>query len=364
MMKTLLAAVFLTLAALGLYAPVMAQTTLELEKADGTTLSIPLDETQPVNIDPSTGGLAATATSEFSCSGGCEDVQISFDAVDQGFFDVNGGGSTSVIEGGSVTFNWRARGAWTCAGNLRDSSDASVTVNGWSDGIALLPFGSEPVSLSGLDPAVYSASMTCSNGAGNRAFSASVDIEVRPSQLQVPESCEGRQPGSAQASNVCWYGNESVDCFSYDDVFGEFPGSQNSIEFFQDNNTYTTMEFDTTGLTAQSGSWVFETAQFPVGGQGPKLMSLSLCPGDFDQEAIQREMGDFCYVSTSGGGSLRWKRPGVIGARCELQTDQTYYLNILYTTDGEGTPPSELEWNCSGEDTASCGNFMAPAVTQ
>lgn len=329
---------------------------------DPPPLLIPLDPAVPVDFDVATGNLAATAEAGFVCSGGCEDVEVSLAIADSGFFRVNDGSNAQVDEGGSVRFDWRARGAWTCSGTLRDSAGSVVTGTDWPGG-GKLPFGPQTVAMS-LEPDTYTASISCSNGAENVDSAGPLQIVVLPSDLDIPPECEGRQPGGASASNVCWKGNEQVNCFSYDDVFGAFPGSGNSVEFFQNNGTYSAMGFNTTGLTASSGSWVFDTPQFDVQGQGPKLMTISRCPGDFDQDAIQQEMGSFCYDSVSDLSNLRWKRAGTSGARCALDLNTDYYLNILYSTDAEGTATGDLSWDCAGNDTNDCGNLMVPAVSQ
>ena len=188
-------------------------------------------------------------------------------------------------------------------------------------------------------------------------------------QENLQARCEGRQPASASLAEVCWK-DVDVDCTSYDDVFGpaKFPGTANSIEFIQPNGTYTAMEFNTSDMQAVSGRWVFEIAQFEAGGIGPKLMSISKCPGDFDQDAIEEEMGPNCYKRANGiRSNLLWKLPGVSdpGAyKCELDLDTTYYLNIMYTTAPEGTDPADLTWDCAGNDeTRNCANLMVPAFT-
>lgn len=352
-------------ATLGPVAPAAAQSTIELKQPDGTTLSILLDDTQPVTIDPASGALEATASSAFSCSSGCDEVKVSLATADGGSFNVNGESAFSVTEGGSVRFNWEARGGWVCTGNMFDAAGAFLTVGGWSDGSELPPRGARSVSLADLAPGSYTASVTCSNGPNNSFTSATVDIEILKSGFEITDACKGRQPGSVQASKVCWQGNETVDCFSYANVFGDFPlqGSQNGIEFIQHNNTYTSMKFSTAGMTEKQGSWQFEIPQLD-GGQGPKLVTLSQCPGDFDKKAIDAEMGPFCYAPTGSTGTVSWKRDGVLGARCELEIGPTYYLNILYTTDPGGTPPSDLTWDCNGKDSALCGNLLVPKVTK
>lgn len=163
---------------------------------------------------------------------------------------------------------------------------------------------------------------------------------------------------------MCWAGNEDVDCTSYAAVFGDFPGTMNSIELIQAADTYLALEIDTAGLTERSGTWVFDTPQgYAVGGKGPKLMTLSRCPGDFDRAAIEAEMGSRCYARVENLTRLNWKRAGTAGSRCALEPGRTYYLNLLYSVDAEDTPPAELTWSCNGDATDSCGNLMVPAFS-
>jgi len=344
--------------------PALAQTTIELDQDGNPFLSIPLDETQPVTIDPETGELRATAASGFSCStGGCEDVQVSFASGDGGFFLVDGNTSTSVPETGSVTFDWGARGAWECQGTGMPGTT-------WNNP-GKLPFGPFSVSVSNLDPGNYQAGLTCSNGAGNVASATPVQVNVQESTVQIPPGCEGRQPATAEASPLCEVNRNgfisTTNCFAYASVFGdEFPGNTGQgINIGQSRDTYFTMEFSTAGLTESNGLWIFESPQVSPTTTGPKLMTISECPGDFDQQEIESEMGPNCYLRTGGfNPSLNWKRAGTSGAKCELDLNKTYYFNMMYTTDPAGTPPSQLDWDCQSSPVATgCGNIMAPSAS-
>lgn len=341
----------------------MAQSTIELQQQDGTVLSIPLDTTQPVRINPGTGSLDATASSEFSCSGDC---QISLDPAVGGFFIVDGETSTTVPETGGVTFDWRARGAWQCRGTgLPGTTWAAPGKNPWG------PFS---VSVSPLDPGTYQAALECSNGAGNTVVSNPVEIVVQETDLQIPLECQGRQPANATPTALCERTArplgfvESTNCFDYSSVFGaEFPGiTGQGVAIGQSRDTYFAMEFNTGSTTAIRGNWTFESPQISPTTTGSKLMTISQCPGDFDQTAIENEMGPNCYLHTGSSflNSVGWKLPGGTGARCELDPGKTYYLNMIYTTDPAGTPPSELQWGCQDSSTTSgCGNNMTPSAT-
>jgi hypothetical protein len=328
---------------------------------DPEPLVIPLDPNLPVSIDPNTGNVTATAEPGFTCSSGCSDVQVSLDPLEGGFFNANGETELQVPEGGAVRFDWRARGAWTCTGAMEDSTGGTVTSTDW-DGGGKLPYGPQSVVLSGLTPDVYTASLTCSNGLANLASANPVTIEVLSSGLEIPTRCQGRQPPFPPSSS-CLASDPDANCYSYDAVFGFFPGSTDSRSFVQAPSTWVAMEIAAIEPSATQGTWRFEIPQgFIVDGSGPKLMTLSTCPGDFDRSKILNEMGENCYSKVVGTqGALGWQRAGggAIGA-CELAAGETYWLNILYTSDPAGTPPQDLTWDCNGSATATCGNLLKP----
>ncbi len=88
-----------------------------------------------------------------------------------------------------------------------------------------------------------------------------------------------------------------------------------------------------------------------------KIMTISPCPGDFDQESNLEESG--CYME-SFTQNLRWG--GVdSGQPCRLEADREYYWNILYTNDDPGTPAVDIQPNpdCV-ESSQPCGNLYAP----
>jgi hypothetical protein len=360
--------IFLTAAAGALFAfaPAHAQL-IELERADGSLLCdepIPLDATQSLSIDPFTGDLKGFVDPAFPCATGSDDVQVSFDAADSALFTVNGQASATVPDSGSVLIDWFARGAWICEATGLEGTP-------WP-GSGRLPSGSEIVPLSALTPGTYTAGMVCSNGNGNTATADPVEITITESGLTIPNACRGRQPGLAEPSSLCEaadsFGNyEPTNCFQYSEVFGRsFPGIVGQgVDILQQRDTYFAMEFSTEGLTQSRGSWTFETPQVGTTASGPKFLSISQCPGDFDPDAIEAEMGPNCYVRTGGfTTSVLWKQQGTSGARCALEPNTTYYLNMMFSTDPVGTPPGQLEWECQDQVGGdACANNMAPSAS-
>lgn len=367
----LLAALVLAVTSAG----AVAQSRIDLQQTGNPTLQIPLDPSQPVTISPLDGVINATADASFSCSTGgtCADVRVSLDAVDGGFFRVNGSSSATVPTTGSVTFSWNAPGGWTCQGT-------GFTGTTWA-GTGKAPSDTEPVSAGGLQPGQYTAGLTCSNGPVSDT-AANVSITVEQSGLVIPQQCQGRQPASADVAAACETNgfqngsivvNPNVNCLSYASLFrGPFPGDTGSgADFFNFANKYTALEFNTTGLTFAKGRWARVTPQIAPTFTGNKIMTISQCPGDFDQTKITQEMGDSdCYVKTQFGvkESVEWHRAGTAdpGGSCVLQPGQTYWLNIFYTNDPAGTAPSQLQWACGteGASAIACADNLAPSAVQ
>lgn len=346
---------------------------IELTRSDSTTLPIPLNPSQPVQISPLTGVISATTTEVFSCASdvGCEGVDVSLSPTQGGFFTVNGGSSASVPQTGSVTFDWFARGGWSCeATGLQGTT--------WP-GPGKSARGPLSVSVSGLEPGVaHTAGLSCNNGPAS-AIAADVTINVEASELQIPMECQGRQPGNAQATKICESNgfnnpNTAINCFDYASLFGAiFPGSTGSgRDFFTNENEFVALKFNTETLTLSSGRWSRVPPQIAPTATGPKIMTISKCPGDFDQDLIAQEMQDpDCYVKTQSvlKESVRWHRAGTTdpGGSCELpagaQDGGDFFLNIFYTNDSAGTAPSDLQWGCGTfESATSCADNFAPSA--
>ncbi len=119
---------------------------------------------------------------------------------------------------------------------------------------------------------------------------------------------------------------------------------------------YMAIEFTTEGLTPDmSGAISINTDPHLLNRR--KLMSISSCPGDFHEESIAEDTG--CYRE-SFTQSLNWGGTAT-GSNCQLERDETYYLNIIYTDSELGTHPEELEPHpdCI-EPEQSCGNVINP----
>ena len=177
-------------------------------------------------------------------------------------------------------------------------------------------------------------------------------------------NCEGRQPAGMVPAESCFYGT-SKSCLEYPEIFGQFPGIPGGREILTKRNEYIAMEFNTGEFKRLRGSWNFSALPVSVpGGHGPRITSISKCPGDFERQKIANEMNSSdCYVKSEGvRQSVSWKQRGVSGARCPLEPNTTYYFNILYTDAQSGTPPSQLHWKCAGPSSgiSVCGALTSP----
>ena len=190
------------------------------------------------------------------------------------------------------------------------------------------------------------------------------------SSSQTP-SCEERVPQHMSRSSICTifrhneYGN--VDCYRYDAVYRtSFPGHSQARQLAQQRDEYYAFEFSTQGVSPNLyGAWQYIVAQIAPTFNGPYIMTISKCPGDFDREAIEQDMGPDCYIRQSGFRlsvqySLDPQRPN----RCILEEGQTYYLNLVYTNSPAGTNPQEINWQCGSDPSWNvCSHNTAPTFT-
>mgnify|MGYP005848669517 CR=1 FL=1 len=335
------------------------QTELEIQRPDDVPIVVPIDEQAPLTIDPETGNISLLAETGFTCGSGCDNVQVSMTDADGGQFLVNGDITVQVPENQSVAFQWASRGAFSCTGT------GELVGTEWNTQMRV-PIGSANVGLQGLPPGTYLASIECSNGPALDARGP-VTIEILPSELEIPPGCEGRQPGNATATASCIFGDDTVNCFAYQEVFGDsFPGRFRGREIETSANTYMAMKFSTAGLTATSGGWSFQTPQFGSRNTGAKQMSISTCPGDFDADAVAADMGSSqCIAKTSGiTPSVRWKQAGESGFGCPLEPNREYWLNLIYTSDPVSNDSADVQYDCGGDPESSCSNLVNASFSQ
>jgi hypothetical protein len=91
-----------------------------------------------------------------------------------------------------------------------------------------------------------------------------------------------------------------------------------------------------------------EVPQFAGANGGFKLWSISKCPGDYNADLIEAEMGPGCVWREFGSitESFRWGGfdQSIVNdtTRCALQPNTDYYFNIIWSADQPGTPPEQI----------------------
>lgn len=262
---------------------------------------------------------------------------------------------------GEVTLTWTpSSGASAC------EASSSPTVSNWNGSVSTSGSNNQ-TTLSGLSANSYTFRLRCSNSAGSSSW-AQVSATIGSST-----ACSSRQPpsGWSQVTNGCnfrhgqgWVG----DCSYWEGVwpgpFSEITGVTRRLGLAGRNGgnaqQYVAMEIDTHGMPAsKTGRITVEHDTFATA--TGTLISISSCPGDFHSEAILAETG--CYArqgpTAGGGSSFRWG--GTASERdCKLESNRTYYLNIIPTNSPAGTHPDSIEPNEFSCGSSPCGLIYEP----
>ena len=330
-----------------------------------------------VIIDPETGNLLATPTDPQACQGtgeSCDDVEVAMQA-----FSVNNvsavPGQTpevDVTQGNNAVFRWNSRGAWECEG---------FGMTGWTGGNKLpnSPGSGQSVSTGDLALGEYDASIECRNGpvSASRGPVRINVVEANGSPDPDPVQCDdpARQPppgwtrltsGNLSCRYDATSGQFVGDCSSWTGIWPfEFPGGnglpQRLIVNRQSPNEYLAIEFNSSGLGANEIMEIRRNTSTGISST-TSIATISTCPGDFDQESILDETGcyfrlPFLFEDIEIGGSQTTRS-------CRLESNQTYYLNILHTDAPAGTPANEIESNCGlgSNPNQWCGNIYNPTT--
>jgi len=269
---------------------------------------------------------------------------------------VNGSSSTTIDPGDDVDVVWSSSSATSC-------SASGSTLPGWSG--SKPTSGSLTVTTSGsLLPGQYVVRLRCSNSAGDSPWTTRTVNVADPGA----PGCENRPPPPGMTRAAIITTDNTKDGRIYSSVFNAtFPGTSNTQEVLLNSNTYAALQFSRDSIPSGAKGQI--NVNIPQGyaqeSTGFKLWSISTCPGDFDWQAIESDpnLGPGCIKRdalfftesfTFGGSSFRSDE-----TRCALNAGVTYYLNFFYNTQPEGTPVSELQWNCAMNNSV-CGNAMNP----
>ncbi|MCB0743388.1 MAG: hypothetical protein KDC67_05750 [Ignavibacteriae bacterium] len=255
---------------------------------------------------------------------------------------------TSVTSGGSSTITWSATNTPT---NCTFSSDWPVSERN-------IPPNSNPVVFvvnNITNSKTFTA--TCSNSAGSDNDTATVSI-----------SGGSAWPSCAGSAAAILGGNEDRTVLSpsvgqnslpYDGLYEHFQGMDNSFPWpgnWGDNihlsltkNQYIAAKFTTSNTNYEAKFQL--TATNSIEGPGPqaKTMTISTCPGDFNEHLGQVR----CKTNTS---VLNWSTtssPSIPGFFCELEKNTTYYINIVHSDNSEGDNYQTTD--CTTTTTTYCG---------
>ncbi len=116
-------------------------------------------------------------------------------------------------------------------------------------------------------------------------------------------------------------------------------------------------------LSDAYGRIVMESAGPPIPRRPQQIVTISSCPGDFNEPAIMSDTG--CYGRPSAIFPFRWQGPdadppAAYSSECVLQPDRTYYWNIIPSNSPLGTDPEALEVDPLCLEGLRCGFIYSP----
>lgn len=334
-----------------------------------------IDLTGSLQFDAN-GDIVVTPTDPTACTatGTCEDVTVQIDS----FTANNEPTSVSVGQGTGLTFRWTTRGAYACDG---------TGLNGWTS-VGKLPSntGGEIVPTSSLNPGNYTAGLSCYNGSVIADPSEFIDIEIVEDSDPPPVGCEGRTLPSdwsrmTNGSNNCsykfgvtgngldpnddcrWFGKTSTHGGVYPWPWDQQTSFQKVVGVPSSNNGkhYIALEFNSGNTLATEDRFMNVNLPQTSNLQNTqKLLSISRCPGDFNRQEINAEMGPGCVYQTftnnfAWGGSNFENDP----TTCALEPNTRYYFNIIFSDSSPGTAPENIQPNCT--NLAGCGSRFTPS---
>ena len=288
---------------------------------------------------------------------------------------VNGfSNSTSIEQGDTVTVLWSSQSATSC--------QASGTFTGWPGAKALS--GNEVFSdTSAVPVGSYTISLRCSNLGGQSPL-ASVSLNVTDPDDPPPSECATRPllgqgalndwVRKTTGTNSCRWGpfgaDSGADCRFFDQVWpSAWPSVTVRRDLFVDGSQgrqFIAMEFNSGNIPFDhEGRLTQEVPQFPAT-SAAKMWSISQCPGDFNKDILDAEMGPGCVREDEFGVTQSFDYGGPSSEnvnairRCALQPNTRYFLNIVFTQDVAGTPPAEIEPHPTCV-TTRCGVPITPS---
>ncbi len=219
---------------------------------------------------------------------------------------------STVNEGESVSFSWSSANAENCTtsgGNAAWAALGNAGVNGSAD----IPMT--------LNPSPFQ--MTCS-ATGLNPVVRSISITVLDPDVGGPTDCPA--PEVSSGSVVTWENYWGGQSFPNQDV-GEKSQTLN-------RNSYIAIEFNTGNFNGLGRLLTIYITD------GIRNVSVSSCPGVFVQDVPAA-----CFQEQANGRGMFWSTDG--STACNLNKNQTYYMNVTYADVKNVTPSSSFCPNSS-----------------
>lgn len=303
-------------------------------------------------IDPATGSLIVEPEVKGVCAATSNDCA----AVDVVVNDFSV--PATVEEGGIFTTTLRSRGAFECRRTGLPGSDWQETT--YQDPIDLE--GSISVPLGSAAPDTYELRYECRNG-GEEVFAAAT-LEITeadtepPPPSDLPAECTGWANDGDPTNDLrpaAWtqdftpiFESSSAGIDTWPEFFGDaFPGKpQRTLAINKDQ--YVALRFDASGMAPGTKLSLNFSATPPGDGpNGPYVVTMSRCPGDFRPDlGFCRQFANNLIFTNDQNDPL---------STCKIPTSGTMYLNIAFSTDDNfidligGNDPADLIWTCGGE---------------
>lgn len=341
-------------ALLGAFGSVAAQPKIVLETTP-TQTEIPLEAGSNVIIDPLSGDITARPADPAACSGSGDcDAQ-----VDLISFTVN---PSTVAQNLSFSASFSQRGAWECERTGLPGTDWDTT---WTAPNQL----QSVVNVGSTNTGPYTLTLTCRNGTSGGDAIDSIQRSLTVIDGGGSADCTGRTPPTA------WSRENNADASvptkttqTWISMFGGdgFPNGD-GVNMRIRSNRYGAFSFNT-GTSGQSGQINFADLGASVINvrQGPAVVSLSACEGDFLPQT-----GDQALCRLAGVGSIvpnfQWKRSSAPPiTACVLPPNENFFLNVTFINSStvNDPDPNNWVWGCASDaPPLACGWRMTHTFT-
>lgn len=301
-----------------------------------------------LEIEPGTGDVTVDVASLEDCLG------TAFPTVNT--FTVDGAQNATINEGTPVEVAWNSTNTSSC--------ESGGTLPSWVQLDTLTSDGSIQASTSGLPNNDYTLTLSC---IGPDDSAQAPDLTVTVENSSATNDCATRLPPAnlARATSILVSGGDNAS--EYSSVFGgPFPGDGSGAQIAILDGQYAAMRFTTGNILATAIGQFQSTILQPLpnntatGGDVNRLWSISKCPGDFRKTVLDSELGPGCVQGGTDqsafeiGGTDAFNDSG----QCALESNTTYFLNLLYTNEAPPTTETEhaaLQGACT---ESKCGNII------